>query len=213
MTTKYPNAPCRAATTPMDECSLCSNRTGKDFTNEDSFTLKFESFTDPTQIMCPILEEHIDTEESGNIVEVTGVMHLDESKSTQENDVLIFLPSKFPFLSLFLLSSLVSRSLLASSFSFSVPVCCIRAGDPRSVLPASLFRAPIDGLGSSPTNTVDHTRCVVRALMPASAALPPHVCHRQETGQSPQARTCRSPSFDTVHVRKLPSKQNGYNYP
>ena len=55
---------------------------------------------------------------------------------------------------------------------------------------ASLCRAPVDEPGFPPTDAKDHTLCVVRALMPTSAALPPHVCHRQETGLSPLARTC-----------------------
>ena len=49
----------------------------------------------------------------------------------------------------------------------------------RSPLPASLFRAPIDGPGSQPTDALDHTSCASRALMP-TLAQPPHVCHRQK---------------------------------
>ena len=45
-----------------------------------------------------------------------------------------------------------------------------------------LVRAHIDGPGSQPTDAVDHTSCVSRALMPTSAVQPPHVCHRQRDG-------------------------------
>ena len=42
-----------------------------------------------------------------------------------------------------------------------------------------LVRADVDGPGSEPTNALDHTTCVSRALMPTLAVHPPHVCHRQ----------------------------------
>ena len=53
-----------------------------------------------------------------------------------------------------------------------------------------LVRALIDGPGLQPTDTVDLTKCAVRALVPTVAVRRPHVYHRQETGQSPLARTC-----------------------
>ena len=66
------------------------------------------------------------------------------------------------------------------SFSLSLCLCVAqRAGVLRSHLPASLFRAPVDGPGSQPTDIRNHTKCVSRALVPTLAVYPPHVCHRQ----------------------------------
>ena len=42
-----------------------------------------------------------------------------------------------------------------------------------------LVRAHVDRPGLPPTDTVDHTLCVIRALVPTLAFAPPHVCHRQ----------------------------------
>ena len=50
-----------------------------------------------------------------------------------------------------------------------------------------LGRARIDGQARNRA-TQRIIVCVVRALMPTLAALPPHVCHRRETGLSPMAR-------------------------
>ena len=76
--------------------------------------------------------------------------------------------------------------------------------------------------GSQPTDTVDHAQSVVGALMHTFALRPPHVCHRQETGQSPLTRTCSKtwgipqapphlgapfPLLDNVHVRNPQSKK------
>ena len=60
----------------------------------------------------------------------------------------------------------------------------------RSLLPTSMFRAPIDEPGFPHLDMRDHTGCAVRALMPTLASSPPHVCHRQGTGLSPMTRTC-----------------------
>ena len=46
----------------------------------------------------------------------------------------------------------------------------------RSLLPTTMFRAPIDEPGFPPTDIRDHTKCAVRALMPTLASSPPHVC-------------------------------------
>ena len=53
-----------------------------------------------------------------------------------------------------------------------------------------LVRALVDGPGSKPTDTMDHIKCVVRAPVAMVAVSLPHVCHRRETGLSPQAPTC-----------------------
>ena len=39
-----------------------------------------------------------------------------------------------------------------------------------------LIRALVDGPGSQPTDTMDHIKCVVRALVPILAVSLPHVC-------------------------------------
>ena len=54
----------------------------------------------------------------------------------------------------------------------------------------TLVRALVDEPGLQPNDMRDHTKCVVRALMPTLAVSPPHVCHRRGTGLSPLARTC-----------------------
>ena len=82
----------------------------------------------------------------------------------------------------------------------------------RSLLPTSMFRAPIDEPGFPPIDIRDHTECAVRALMPTLASSPPHVCHRQGTGLSPMARTCSRTwvfieRLRSVHVRKPRSKK------
>ena len=55
-----------------------------------------------------------------------------------------------------------------------------------------LVRAHVDGPGSQPTDAVDHTSCVSRALlMPPLRPCNHRMCViAKETGQSPQARTC-----------------------
>ena len=55
----------------------------------------------------------------------------------------------------------------------------------RSLLPASLFEHLSMGQACNSSTQRDHTLCVSRALMPTLAVHPPHVCHRQEPGQSP----------------------------
>ena len=52
-----------------------------------------------------------------------------------------------------------------------------------------LVRIPVDGPSCQPTDTKKTTLNEVRALTPPLAVWPPHVCHRQENGQSPLART------------------------
>ena len=88
------------------------------------------------------------------------------------------------------------RNLLSLSVmwctSLSVPVLCAcrlglfictrPSGSHVQFCPCVLVRSRIDGPGTPPTGTKDHTLCVVRALMPPLAVLPPHACHRQETG-------------------------------
>ena len=59
----------------------------------------------------------------------------------------------------------------------------------RSLLPTSLFEHLSMGQVVHPP-TQGTTLNEVRALTPPLPVQPPHVCHRQETGQSPQARTC-----------------------
>ena len=68
-----------------------------------------------------------------------------------------------------------------------------------------LVRAHVDGPRSQPTDALDHTSRVSRALVPTLSVLPPHVCHRQETGLSPLARTC---SRTWTSLRKNPSSIN-----
>ena len=45
-----------------------------------------------------------------------------------------------------------------------------------------LVGALVGGPGSQPTDTVDHTHSVVRALTPTLGVQPPYVCHRQRDG-------------------------------
>ena len=76
-------------------------------------------------------------------------------------------------------------------------------------------RAHVYGPGSQPTDALDHTSCVSRALMPTLAVQPPHVCHRQrdwavsmsshmqqdmDISKAPPA--LRSFCLNAVHVRK-----------
>ena len=64
------------------------------------------------------------------------------------------------------------------------------SGTSRSPLPASLFEHASIGQANNQTTQRTTQHCEVRALMPPSSVYPPHVCHRQGTGQSPTARTC-----------------------
>ena len=93
----------------------------------------------------------------------------------------------------------------------------------RSLLPASLIRAPVDGPSWQRTDTEDCGE--VRALTPNLTLLPPHVCVIAEhTGLSPLACTCsrtrshhgrlhaHALSHATDHRRSLEQK-NGYNLP
>ena len=93
--------------------------------------------------------------------------------------------SEKPPLSFFLSFCVVSFSL---SPSLSLPVRCARSRGLTFTSASVLVRASIDGPGLQPTDMRDHTKCVVRALRPTLAPSPRHVCHRQETGLSPQAR-------------------------
>ena len=61
----------------------------------------------------------------------------------------------------------------------------------RSCLPASLSEHLSVDYFLNPLIQRDRTLCVVRALVPSLAALPPHVCHRPETGLSLLAPTCK----------------------
>ena len=62
-------------------------------------------------------------------------------------------------------------------------------GVSRSRLPASLFEHSPMGQANN-TSTFTTAPSVLCALMLHQAVQPPQVCHRQETGQSPLARTC-----------------------
>ena len=64
------------------------------------------------------------------------------------------------------------------------------SGNSFSPLPASLFEHASIGQANNRTTQRTTQHCEVRALMPLSTVYPPHVCHRQGTGQSPTARTC-----------------------
>ena len=78
------------------------------------------------------------------------------------------------------LSQLFHNSLSFLSISLSLCLYVAQgAGVLRSRLPASLFRALIDGPGLQPSDIRNHTKCVSRALVPTLPVYPPHVCHRQ----------------------------------
>ena len=100
--------------------------------------------------------------------------------------------------------------------------CSFGVGVLRSCLPASLCRAPIDGPSFPPSDAKDHTLCVVRALVPTLAVLPPHVCHRQRdwavsigshmqqdmgVTSTPPHLDSPFPLFDAVRVRKRRSEK------
>ena len=74
------------------------------------------------------------------------------------------------------------------------PIFTQNADTPRlerggTLVPSSLAGPRSMGPSSQRTNTEDHTRCAVRALMPMVDVPPLHVCHGQEPGLSPLART------------------------
>ena len=87
-------------------------------------------------------------------------------------------------------------TVLCAFFSFSSVVfdlfCFLqRVGVLLSRLTSSLLKhMPMGQACNPPTRWTDHTVCVVRGLQPTLAFSPLHVCHRQETGLSPLARTC-----------------------
>ena len=77
------------------------------------------------------------------------------------------------------------------SLSLFFSLCLLVAqgvGVSSSLLPASLFKHC--STGHPPTDAEDHTLREIRAVMPTVAVLPPHVCHRLETGLSSLAYTC-----------------------
>ena len=76
----------------------------------------------------------------------------------------------------------------------------------RSLLPTPLFEHMSMGQ-ARPTDTLDHTVCAIRALMPTLVVQVPHVCHRQETGPSLWARTC---SATRTFPRRLHTKAHRF---
>ena len=125
----------------------------------------------------------------------------------------------FMFTLMFMLIHARNRTCIRVSFSFSL-FACSHSQKRRwftFIFAHVLVRALVGTPGSHPTDTVDHTQRVVRALVPALAVRPPHLCHRQRDGaisisshkqqdmdisQVPPRLGAPFPWFDTVHVRK-----------
>ena len=122
----------------------------------------------------------------------------------------------------------VCCSVFVFASDFCLFVSTTRGRGLTCTSPLILVRAHIDEPGCPSTDTMDHTLCVVRALVPTLAVQPPHVCHRRATGQSPWARACskrwvflrrlniwalRFNLRQTVHVTKTTIQKNGHNFP
>ena len=74
-------------------------------------------------------------------------------------------------------------SVVLSDLDLSSRLCTLTRGRGLTLTSARVLdRAHVDGPSFPPTDAVDRTSCVSRALMPTSAAQPPHVCHRQGDG-------------------------------
>ena len=80
-------------------------------------------------------------------------------------------------------SSFASLSLCLC-LSLTAPVCRTKGRGLTFTVARVLVGAHVDGAGSQPTDTENHTFCVVRALMPTLTSSQLHVCHRQESGLS-----------------------------
>ena len=77
-------------------------------------------------------------------------------------------------------------SVVLSGLALSFPPVPINKGLGLTFTSAHiLVRALVDGRGSQPTDTKDHIKCVVRALVAIVAVSLPHVCHCRETGLPP----------------------------
>ena len=110
-------------------------------------------------------------------------------------------------------------------FSPSLFACSLsqRCGGLTFIFAHILVRALVGGPGSQPTDTVDNTQSVVRALTPTLAVQQPHVCHRQRDGTVSIGSHMQHmeisealphlgapfPLFHAVHVRKPRSKKLG----
>ena len=85
---------------------------------------------------------------------------------------------------------LVAITMLGLCGFFCVPVGSHRSRGLTFTFACVLVRARVVGPGSPPTNTKEpHVVQPVRSR-PFLALFSPQVCHRQETGLSPLARTC-----------------------
>ena len=98
-----------------------------------------------------------------------------------------------------------------------MPVRCARGPGLTFTLARVLVRAPIDGPGLQPTDVKDHTKCVVRALVPTLGRVPAacvssprdgavsmgsHMQQDMVISVATQRLGATLPLFDPVHLRK-----------